>query len=45
MSFVNNDVGDEELSLIENDKGHRVKLDFKWLDINDLNDYDIDHHL
>lgn len=41
MSFINNDIVDKDFTLIENDKGHRIKLDFKWVNINDLSDFDI----
>ena len=30
-----------DYSLIEHDKGHNIKLDFKWININELNNYDI----
>lgn len=41
MSFINNDIDDREFTLIEEDKGHKIKLNFKWIDINDLNNFDI----
>lgn len=41
MNFVNNDIGYDEFTLIENDKGHKIKLDFKWVDINDLDNFDV----
>jgi len=31
----------EDVSLIENDNDHIVRLDFKWVDINQLDNYDI----
>lgn len=31
----------ENFTLIENDKGHSIKLDFKWIDLNEIEDYDI----
>ncbi len=30
-----------DYSLMENDKGNNIKLDFKWININDLDDYDV----
>ena len=30
-----------DYSLIENDKGHNIKLDFKWININKLGEYDV----
>ena len=27
--------------LIENDKGHNIKLNFKWININELDKYDV----
>ena len=30
-----------DYNLIENDKGHNIKLDFKWVNINDLDKYNI----
>ena len=30
-----------DFSLVENDKGHLIKLNFKWLDINELDNYNI----
>lgn len=33
------DVPTEDFSLIENDKGYIVKLDFKWIDINEIDNY------
>ena len=28
-------------TIIENDKNHTIKLDFKWVDLKDINNYDI----
>ena len=28
-------------TIIENDKGNKVKLDFKWIDLKDIGNYDI----
>ena len=41
MDFVSNDIVDNDFTLVENDKGRTIKLDFKWIDINDLNDFDV----
>ena len=30
-----------DFTIIENDKGHKIKLDFKWIDLNEINTYDI----
>lgn len=31
----------ENFSLIENDKGRKIKLDFYWVDLDQINDYDV----
>ena len=31
----------EDLSLLENDNDHIVRLDFKWINLNDIDNYDI----
>lgn len=41
MDFVSNDIDDNDFTLVENDKGRTIKLDFKWIDINDLDDFDV----
>ena len=28
-------------TIVENDKGHKIKLDFKWIDLKEINNYDI----
>lgn len=28
-------------TIIENDKGHKIKLEFKWIDLKEINNYDI----
>ena len=28
-------------TLIENDKGHNIKLDFKWIDLDEIDNFDI----
>lgn len=38
VDFVD-DVPTTDFSLIENDNGYIVKLDFKWIDINELDNY------
>lgn len=30
-----------DFTIIENDKGYKIKLDFKWIDLNEINNYDI----
>lgn len=39
MELVDDDILQEDFSLIENDKGYIVKLDFKWIDINEIDNY------
>lgn len=34
-------VKDENFTLIENDKGHNIKLDFKWIDLKKIEEYDV----
>ena len=41
MNFIDNDFDEKNFTLIENDKGHNIKLDFKWIDINDLDHFDV----
>ncbi len=41
LEFVDNLVKEDNFTLIENDKGHEIKLDFKWIDINELNNFDV----
>ena len=41
MDFVSNDIDDNDFTLVENDKGRTIKIDFKWRDINDLIDFDV----
>lgn len=30
-----------DFTIIENDKGHNIKLAFKWIDLKEINNYDI----
>ena len=41
MNFIDNDDGEKDFALIENDKGHNIKHDFKWVDIEKIDNYDI----
>ena len=43
MNFIDSDFGGNEndFTLIENDKGHNIKLNFKWVDINNLDGFDV----
>ncbi len=41
MNFIDNNITENDFTLIENDKGHNIKLDFKWLDINNLDNFDV----
>lgn len=41
MDFIDKNIEMNDFTLIENDKGHNIKLDFKWLDIHKLDDYNI----
>lgn len=41
MNFINNDIDDNDFIIIENDKGHKIKLDFKWIDIDCLDEFDV----
>ena len=40
MSPIEN-IDTNNFTIIENDKGHKVKLDFKWIDLKDIGNYDI----
>lgn len=35
------EIPSEDFTYIENDKGHTVKLDFKWINIDDIDNYNI----
>lgn len=41
MDFVDTDIEETNFTLIENDKGHNIKLDFKWININEIDKFDI----
>lgn len=41
MNFVDNNIDGKDFTLIENDKGHNIKLDFKWVSIDKLNNFDV----
>ena len=41
MDFVGTDIEETDFTLIENDKGHKIKLDFKWININEIDKFDI----
>ncbi len=34
-------IGTNNFTIVENDKGHKIKLDFKWIDLKEINNYDI----
>lgn len=31
----------DNFTITENDKGHKIKLAFKWIDLKEINNYDI----
>lgn len=39
VDLVEDNIPQEDFSLIENDKGYIVRLDFKWIDLNELDNY------
>ena len=41
MDFVSCDVEESNFTLIEKDKGHNIKLDFKWINIDEIDNFDI----
>ena len=41
MDFAGTDIEETNFTLIENDKGHNIKLDFKWININEIDKFDI----
>lgn len=41
FDFINKDVEDKDFVIIVNDNGHIIKHEFKWVNISNLNDYDI----
>ena len=40
MSPIEN-IDTNNFTIIENDKGHKIKLDFRWIDLKKVNNYDI----
>lgn len=38
---VVDDIEDEDFILIENDNGHNIKLDFKWIDLDKIHLFDV----
>ena len=32
-------IGTNNFTIVENDKGHKIKLDFKWIDLKEINNY------
>lgn len=38
---VIDDIKEENFTLIENDKGHNLKLDFKWIDLDKIHLFDV----
>ena len=41
LKLENENISQEDFCLIENDNEHIVKLDFKWVDVNEIDNYDI----
>ena len=41
MDFTNENIETNDFDLIENDKGHNIKLSFKWININELDNYNL----
>lgn len=41
MDFVDTDIEETNFTLVENDKGYNIKLDFKWININEIEKFDI----
>lgn len=41
MDFVDTDIEETNFTLVENDKGYNIKLDFKWININEIDKFDI----
>ena len=40
MTPVEN-INTNNFTIIENDKGHKIKLEFKWINLKEINNYDI----
>lgn len=41
MDFTSCDIEESNFTLIENDKGYNIKLDFKWINLDELDKFDI----
>ena len=41
MDFTHLNIEESNFTLIENDKGHNIKLDFKWINLDELDKFDI----
>ena len=41
MDFTHLNIEESNFTLIENDKGHNIKLDFKWINRDELDKFDI----
>ena len=41
FDFTSRDIEEYNFTLIENDKGNNIKLDFKWINIDELDQFDI----
>ena len=41
MDLVDKKLEQKNFALIENDKGHNIKLDFKWIDLDEIDKFDI----
>lgn len=41
MDFSDTNIEETNFTLIENDKGHNIKLDFKWINIDEIDKFDI----
>ena len=41
MDLVDKKIEQKNFTLIENDKGHNIKLDFKWIDLDEIDKFDI----
>lgn len=41
MSFVDNNIETKDFSLIEDDHGYKVKLDFQWIKKEDIDKYNV----
>jgi len=41
MDLAVNKLEQNNFILVENDKGHNIKLDFKWINLNEIDKFDI----